>query len=243
MTYGSHLRRSRHGTLYFRFVIPADLRCVVERSELSISLGTASKRDAELVALSLQLAAKRLVETARDAIRMSEPGKPNRAAFHAMVQEHKLKAVLNELHEADSIIAAKSAEVDKLTAKLIARLDVPLTVAAAPVSDPTLSAAIEAFKAERTATGAWRDKTADMWNSRLRLLLEWFGDVPVSGLSRESMTGFLSALTKLPKNASKHKALNGLTMRELVEVDGFDPKHHLCVLLASGCSQGRGQTL
>ena len=26
MTYGTHLRRRRHGTLYFRFVVPPDLR-------------------------------------------------------------------------------------------------------------------------------------------------------------------------------------------------------------------------
>jgi len=53
------------------------------------------------------------------------------------------------------------------------------------------------------------------------LLVEWFGDIPVSGLSREAMTGFFNALKKLPKNASKYAALAGLGMRELVEVEGF----------------------
>lgn len=61
-----------------------------------------------------------------------------------------------------------------------------------------------------------------MWSSRLRLLLDWFGDVPVSRLSRQDMTGFLDALTKLPKNASKHTALVGLGMRALVETVGVE---------------------
>jgi hypothetical protein len=74
MTYGTHLRRSRHGTLYFRLVVPSDLRGSVGKSEFSISLGTASKRSAELAALELQLAAKRFIECAREAIRMNDRG-------------------------------------------------------------------------------------------------------------------------------------------------------------------------
>ena len=47
--------------------------------------------------------------------------------------------------------------------------------------------------------------------------MEWFGDVPVSSLTRESMTEFVTALKKLPANAQKKAALKGRSMRELVD--------------------------
>ena len=70
MTYGTNLRRSRHGTLYLRYVIPSDARAIFGKSEVSFSLGTASRRSAELLALELHLTAKRLIDTARYATRM-----------------------------------------------------------------------------------------------------------------------------------------------------------------------------
>ena len=59
MTYGTHLRRSRHGTLFFRYVIPVDVRSEIGRSELSLSLGTSSKREAQLAAMELAIIATR----------------------------------------------------------------------------------------------------------------------------------------------------------------------------------------
>lgn len=170
MTYGTHLRRSRHGTLYFRNVIPSDVRGSAGKSELSISLGTASKRGAELAALELELVAKRFVEGAREAIRTNEPVKSNLAALHAVMRVRQYEHVVGELNEADLVIADQRTQIETLTAKLISRLDVPR---AEPVSvaDPTLVAAVQAFKAERQATGKWAVKTAEMQGSRLRLLL------------------------------------------------------------------------
>jgi len=221
MTYGTHLRRSRHGTLYFRFVVPADLRGRAGKTELSISLGTSSRRSAELAALELRLAAKRFVEDAREAAQMTDSRKPNPGAFHAMVEAQRRKGLLRELDEADRDIAEKQEQIDRLTRKLIATIGAPQP-AAATSAGPTLSAAVKAFQAERAATGKWTPKTEEMLGTRLRLLLEWFGgDVPVSSLTREGLTAFLVALKRLPKNASKHKALNGLTMRQLVEAEGF----------------------
>ena len=76
MTYGTNLRRSRHGTLYFRYVIPSDARAIFGKSEVSISLGTASRRSAELLALELRLIAKRLIETARKRWTKTTSGSP-----------------------------------------------------------------------------------------------------------------------------------------------------------------------
>jgi hypothetical protein len=64
-------------------------------------LGISSKRSAELAAVELQLAAKRFVEGAREAIRINDPRKPNPGAFDAMFKAHRHKNLLNELDETD----------------------------------------------------------------------------------------------------------------------------------------------
>lgn len=234
MTYGTHLRRSRHGTLYFRYVIPSDVRASTGKSELSISLGTASKRGAELAALELELVAKRFVETAREAIRMNEPIKSNLAALNALIRVRRYEHVLGELSDADRVIDDQKTQIETLTAKLISGIGGPRQQTAV-VADPTLEAAVQAFKAERQATGKWTVKTAEMWDSRLRLLLDWFGNVPASELSREGMMGFFNALKRLPKNASKLKPLQGLRMRALVEAEGFEPISSSTVNLIMEC--------
>ena len=163
MTYGTHLRRSRHGTLYFRYVVPVDVRAELGMSELSISLGTSSKRGAELTALELQLVAKRCVGHAREAIRMNEPVKGNLTALHTLIRQRKFKVLQDDFHESESALADKTAQVEALTAKLISKLDLPRAEAGMIVC-PTLSASVDGFKAERSATGAWTDKTAERWD-------------------------------------------------------------------------------
>lgn len=223
MTYGTHLRRSRHGTLYFRYVIPLDVRAALGGSELSVSLGTSSKRGAELAALELELTAKRFVDAAREAIRMNKPIKPDLAALQAVIRAQQRRALLGEIDELEQIKADQANHIEVLTSKLISRIELPPTPTLPfKAANPSLAEAVGAFQAERQATENWTPKTATMWDSRLRLLLDWFDEMPVSDLSREEMMGFFRGLKTLPKNASKYKALNGLTMRALVEVEGFD---------------------
>ena len=92
MTYGTHLRRSRHGTLYFRYVIPPDVRASVGQSEVSVSLGTASKREAEVACLELQLAAKRIVAAAREETASGEDC-PNDADYRDNLSSHQSVAL------------------------------------------------------------------------------------------------------------------------------------------------------
>ena len=221
MTYGTHLRRSRHGNLCFRYVTPPDVRAVLGTSELSISLGTSSKRGAETAALELQLVAKRVVEHARHAIRMSEPVKSNLAAIHALIRERRFKVLRDELNEADRANAAKDAKIEALTAKLISKFE-PYQPEVVRISAPTLSMAVAAYKAEGQSTERWTPKTADAIDGRLCLLIDWFGDVPISTLSREGMTSFMEALTRLPKHAGSHRALKSLSLRELIALNGVE---------------------
>jgi hypothetical protein len=76
MAYGQHLKRNRCGTLCFRFVFPPDVRSVVGRSEVTISLGTASRRDAELARIELTAHVKRMVLLARQSASMASNDEP-----------------------------------------------------------------------------------------------------------------------------------------------------------------------
>lgn len=218
MTYGQHLRRSRHGILYFRFVIPLDVRPKIGRSELSVSLGTASKRQATAAALELAVAANRLVAEGRTGALVNEKEALKLIALHHVVTGRQKTVLQRELAEADAALAAKSAAYNLLQTRHIEVLSSPQQIVPAP--GPTLSQAVEAFKAERKVTGSWTAKTAAMWESRLRLLAEWFGDAPLPDLSRAGMMDFLNGLKRLPRNASKISALKGLEMRALIEVPG-----------------------
>lgn len=160
MAYGSHLRRSRHGVLHFRFVVPPDERARAGKGELSISLGTSSRRSAELAALELRLTAKRFVEDAREAARMNDSRKPDPGAFRAMVEAQRRKGLLSELDEADRVNADQREQIDRLTRKLIATIGTPQP-GRATSAGPALSAAVTAFQAERAATGKWAAKTAE----------------------------------------------------------------------------------
>jgi integrase len=53
--------------------------------------------------------------------------------------------------------------------------------------------------------------------------LEWLGDVPVSSIARDDMLGFLAAMQRLPMNANKYAMLKGLSLRQLVEAEGYKP--------------------
>ena len=223
MTYGSHLRRSRHGSLSFRYVFPADVRGALGKSEISIGLGTSSKRHARLPALELLIAAKGYVAAVREAVSVNDQEELKRhLALHLVVKNRQISVLTKDIAEGDVRNEALKAQNQGLQSRLMKELDSPRSMVANP-HGPSLSMAIGAYQAENLSKAAWTEKTAAMWASRLRLLLEWFGDVPVSGLTREGMTGFFSALQNVPKNASKYTKLRGLGMRQLIETEGYVP--------------------
>ena len=216
MTYGRHLKRSRHGVLYFRFVLPEDLRRSLGKTEICLSLGKVSKREAEVTALELTLTAKSFVAAARTSHEMSSD--ESKHALGQLIAERRLAALKAEFSSLQEVQTETFNEKQRLQAKLA---DLAGT-ARSPASSERLSTAITLFKTERRATGSWTPKTSAMWDSRLRLLLEWLGDVSPSALTRSAMVEFFEALKLLPKNANKQIALVGLTMRALTVVPGVE---------------------
>lgn len=101
MAYGQHLKRNRCGTLCFRFVFPPDVRPVVGRSEVSISLGTASRRDAELARIELAALAKRVVLAARKSCAMASNDNSSSRALIDLLQRAQQNHLVRELNQAE----------------------------------------------------------------------------------------------------------------------------------------------
>lgn len=61
----SHLYRNRHGTFYFRFVIPQDFRDYVKSREVRFSLGTECRATAIMAAIPIVSALPNVTERLR----------------------------------------------------------------------------------------------------------------------------------------------------------------------------------
>ena len=187
----THVRRSRQGVLYFRFVIPVDVRHVFGRAEFNLSLHERSKRAAELTVIKLTLAVKAAVANARECLPMTDTTPENRP-FFSMLLEQQRNNFLREQNESDARadqleqqVEAGKREREKLQGKLIDAMSRPL-VAATPTG-PGLDVAIAAFVKERTSKHAWSGKTHGMWATRLRYLTQWFGSGPVASITRDNL--------------------------------------------------------
>jgi len=81
-----------------------------------------------------------------------------------------------------------------------------------------LSEIIKAYKEENLAAGNWKSSTLSEYETCFRLLLEFFGDVPVHTITYAWMRDFKEALLKLPKypNSKKYR---GRSIKEILEMD------------------------
>jgi len=71
MAYGDGLQRNRFGVWYWRRVVPPALRDRLPLKEVSLSLGTTSRKAALPASLRLRIAASGLVKLAREGVTLS----------------------------------------------------------------------------------------------------------------------------------------------------------------------------
>jgi len=83
----SRLFRNRHGTFYFRLLIPNDLRACLGRRELRLSLGTEQRHQALLVSMALVADLPRLIADLREMADNSQA--PNTDYFQLWLEEKK----------------------------------------------------------------------------------------------------------------------------------------------------------
>ena len=238
MAYGQHLKRNRCGTLCFRFVFPPDIRAQLGRTEISIALGTASRKDAELARIELSAMVKRLVlvirqsgpmewneERKRTLLDLVKTAQTKHLVKELTAAERELNLTQQQLDRAaqqrrDAIVAKDAAE--QYAAQASEALAKIVIAGAAAARSPRLSEAIGKFTRERQGSEAWMPKTAEKWRHALELVADWFGDRHTSDIDRHELVLFRDGLRRLPRNAGKIAELKNATMREQTE-SGYPP--------------------
>jgi hypothetical protein len=99
VTIPSRLYRNRHGTFYFRVVIPVSLRSCVGRRDIRLSLGTEQRENAVLSALPLIGNLPELFADLRHMAEQDEAPPPDYFVLwrEAVIQNSTLRARISQL--------------------------------------------------------------------------------------------------------------------------------------------------
>jgi len=85
-------------------------------------------------------------------------------------------------------------------------------------STATISQVAEAFVKIKTAGDKWASTTHKNSRIKIQLLLEFFGDVPISTLTRRMMSQYLNMLMKLPTRRNQDPRLKGKPLEKIIEM-------------------------
>lgn len=221
----AHLHRNRHGVLYFRLAVPADLRPMIGQGEIYRSLNTSSVRQAADAAQTLRIELRALFRELRS-IAMSEEERtqPTVNLEHLRILMAERKRLLKKDDELDDA-KAQIAALEKLLAgakKQHAReLGIAIqakggatTAATKRSGGKTVREAWEGYKAEKIAADAWKDgeDTAkyDHW-PHVRTLIEVIGDKPLPDITADDINEFQSHVLADPDGGSPRNRDKRLT--------------------------------
>ena len=220
----ANLHRNRHGTLYFRLTIPADLKHLFEQRELYRSLSTASVRAAADEAQSLRIAFKAAFNDLRSLYRMSDQEKPasvDLARLQELTRHTKATLALRDkIERLEADLAEAATERAQAHKQHRRELAIAITAKGAaghptkPTGGKTLSQAWEGYKAEKIAAKAWRDgehtATYHHW-PHVRTLIEVIGDKPLVEITADDINGFQSHVLADPKGGKPRNRDKRLT--------------------------------
>lgn len=211
----ANLHRNRHGTLYFRLTIPADLKHLFEQRELYRSLNTARVREAADKAQALRIAFRAAFNDLRSLSCMTDQEKPasvDLARLQELTRHTKAKlALIDKIERLEADLA--EAATERTQAHKQHRRELAIAIAAkgagAPPAKPkggkTISQAWEGYKAEKIAAKAWRDgeDTAkyDHW-PHIRTLIGVIGDKPLVEVTADDINKFQTHVLNDPEGGS-----------------------------------------
>lgn len=220
----ANLHRNRHGTLYFRLTIPADLKHLFEQRELYRSLSTARVREAADKAQVLRIAFRSAFNDLRSLYCMSNQEKPasvDLARLQELTRHTKttlaLKDKIDHL-EADLVEATQ----ERIQADKQHRRELAIAIAAKrasaepakPTGGKTISQAWEGYKAQKIASNAWRDGEDTAKYDHLphvRALIEVIGDKALHEITADYINKFQAHVLNDPKGGSPRNREKRLT--------------------------------
>lgn len=207
---------------YLRLQVPVDLRVTLEKREIKEPLYTHDKKTASRLANLLVHNIEQQFNILREPRMANNSPSPN---FHGMIVKRRSgsevdisvaefiamsdararllldgDAVQTHVVEASPALMPASSVIDKNLSP------------SEPVSQPstkkpilTLKKAVEKYTKEKS--WSWASGTVSGWGTFTNLLLEYFGDVPMSSITRDAVNEFIDVLSYIPPSRRKPKYL------------------------------------
>ena len=213
---------------YLRLRVPADLRVTLGKREIKKPLYTHDKKTASRLANHLVYNIEQQFNTLREPRMANNSPSPN---FHGMIVKRRSGSEIDI--SIDEFIAMSEARarllldgdavqtnvVEASPALMPASSEIVKTLPSSePVSQPstkkpilTLKKVVEKFTEEKSRN--WAPGTVGGWSAFTTLLLEYFGDVPMSSITRDAANEFIDVLSYIPPTRRKSKFL-GQTLQE-----------------------------
>jgi integrase len=238
----SHIHRNRHGTFYFRFVIPVDLRDTARRREMRFSLQTEQRHQAIDFALPMIAALPLLVADLR---RMASENEHPQEDYFAKWREQmfvnaglrgQINALKHDLWLREEVMSKMlDSMVTKDKAKQVAKLmhergrlrgkdELEQAVVFPPPPDktPLFSELLEAYlkglnyRADGGRKKPPTPKTFAAYRADMAPFITIMGDVRIGYIDREVAGEYFSILKRLPANLNRKKEFKDKTISELL---------------------------
>jgi integrase len=238
----SHLYRNRHGTFYFRAIIPKSVRDYAGRTEVRFSLLTELRHAAIITALPLIADLPRLALQLHQMADNSEPIPPDffKKWQLQLLQNAKLRmditALKDELQECQSQmsemvsiskarrVVTQAHTLGQLKGKkeLESTLVFPWPAEKTRLFSDLLSAYLKSFSF-RATHGAKKPpgaKTLEGYEKDIQTFITVMGDVHIGAIDREFAGEYFNILRKLPANLSRKAEYQGKTIPEVLAMKG-----------------------
>lgn len=239
----THLCRNRHGTFYFRLTIPARLRQTVGRSEVRLSLGTETRQEAIIHALSMTAGLPLMLAELQRMTDDQEQAQPDyfqkwrnelfkSSALRAKVA--MLQDGINELTDrlADMVPRGKAKQVAKLMhekGQLAGRheIEANLVFPWPPEKTRLFSELGKAYLASfdyRLTKGARKPPSAkarEKYGKDIELFADLMGDVNIGAIDRAVAGEYVKLLKQLPANMNKVAKYRG---KSIVQILAMKPE-------------------
>jgi integrase len=234
----AHIYRNRHGTFYFRYIVPKDLQLAAGRREVRFSLESEQRKTAIISALPLIADLPRLAVCLQRMADTDEIAPPDYFLLWRvqLLKNAGLKAQNDQLKE---LIEQQQDQIAGMvtltTAKDIVRqahvrgqlkgkndleehLVFPWPVERTKLFSELLAAFLRSYsyRAPGTAKKPVGAKTLEGYQKDLEFFIAVMGDVNIGAIDRDVTGEYFSILRQLPPNISRVAKYRGLTIPEVL---------------------------
>lgn len=247
----SHLFRNRHGTFYFRLVVPKDLQDYLNQREIRFSLQTEKRQEAIVLALPLieslpkhitelrcmadennqpitDIHHKQWLTQLKDNLRLKAEKEELQAKIDGL--EHQLK-YSTPLEKAKQIVE-KAYDKGQLKGKteLEERLVFPWLPERTPLFSDLIAAYLKSFtfRAEGGRKKPLSPKTMEEYSHSLEFFITAMTDLRIGVIDREKAGEYFTILKKLPANLSRLSKYRGKSIAEVIAM-GDKPQSEVTV--------------